>query len=403
MADFNNTDVEVPATLTVDGKKYPNVGVHFRGMSSFMTVGAGHKRSMNISLDYVDSKQRLYGYKTLNLLNSHEDPSFMHTLLYLDAARKYIPAPKANFVKLAINGESWGVYVNTQQFNKEFLDDNYPSSKGTRWKVPGSPGGRGGLEYLGEKIADYKGRYEMKTGDSNKAWEELVKLCRVLNKTPLDQLEAELQPIFDLDGALWFLALENALINSDGYWIRASDYCIFRNDKGVFHVIPHDANETFQPGMGPGMGGPGRGGPGGPGGGGQGGGGPGGGNRGPELDPLVGLNDTAKPLRSRLLAVPSLRKKYLENVQTIARDVLDWNKLEPQVRNYEALIDNELQADTRKLSSHAAFKQALANESAPAPAEQQPRRPTMSLKSFVEQRQKFLLNYREPEKSDAAR
>ena len=36
MADFNNTDVEVPATVTVDGQKYPDVGVHFRGMSSFM-------------------------------------------------------------------------------------------------------------------------------------------------------------------------------------------------------------------------------------------------------------------------------------------------------------------------------------------------------------------------------
>ena len=35
IADFYRTDVEVPATLTVDGKNYPNVGVHFRGHSSF--------------------------------------------------------------------------------------------------------------------------------------------------------------------------------------------------------------------------------------------------------------------------------------------------------------------------------------------------------------------------------
>ena len=41
LADFHGTDVEVPATLTVDGKKYPNVGVHFRGMSSYMGVPAG--------------------------------------------------------------------------------------------------------------------------------------------------------------------------------------------------------------------------------------------------------------------------------------------------------------------------------------------------------------------------
>ncbi len=35
MADFYRTDVAVPADLTVDGKKYPAVGVGFRGNSSF--------------------------------------------------------------------------------------------------------------------------------------------------------------------------------------------------------------------------------------------------------------------------------------------------------------------------------------------------------------------------------
>ena len=35
---FSNTDVEVPATLTVDGKVYKDVGVHFRGASSLMGV-----------------------------------------------------------------------------------------------------------------------------------------------------------------------------------------------------------------------------------------------------------------------------------------------------------------------------------------------------------------------------
>ena len=81
LEDFHNTDIDVTATLTVDGKKYPNVGIHFRGMSSYMMVQAGYKRSLNVSLDLADPKQRLYGYKTLNLLNSHEDASFLSTAL----------------------------------------------------------------------------------------------------------------------------------------------------------------------------------------------------------------------------------------------------------------------------------------------------------------------------------
>lgn len=38
LQDFHGTDVEVPATLIIDGKRYTNVGVHFRGMSSYMGV-----------------------------------------------------------------------------------------------------------------------------------------------------------------------------------------------------------------------------------------------------------------------------------------------------------------------------------------------------------------------------
>ena len=238
LADFYHSDVELPATLIVDGKKYPNVGVHFRGISSFMMVREGHKRSLNVSLDFVDPKQRLYGYKTLNLLNSHEDPTFLHTVLYLQIARNYIPAPKANFVKVVINGESWGVYVNAQQFDKVFLGESFPSSKGTRWKVKGSPGGGGGLDYVGDNIDDYKRRYEIKTEDSPAAWKGLIELCKTLNQTPLDRLEQALKPILDIDGALWFLAIDNALVNNDGYWVRASDYSIFRDQKGKFHIIP---------------------------------------------------------------------------------------------------------------------------------------------------------------------
>src|SRR5439155_5024754 len=170
--------------------------------------------------------------------------------------RQYIPTPKANFVKAVINGESWGVYVNAQQFNKQFLNDFYKTTQGTRWKVRGSPGGDGGLRYLGENVADYKRRYEIKSTDDPKAWQALVALCKTLEQTPLDKLEAALAPVIDVDEMLWFLALDVALINCDGYWTRASDYSLYLDPKGKFHVIPHDMNEAFRPAQGRGMGGP---------------------------------------------------------------------------------------------------------------------------------------------------
>src|SRR5205823_12856579 len=143
----------------------PNVGGRFRGTSSYVGVSAGYKRSLDMKVDFVDPDQRVYGYKTLNLLNSHDDPSFLSTILYSHVGRQYTPVPKANCVKVVINGESWGVYGNVQQFDKVFLEENYKTAKGTRWKVQGSPGGDGGLNYVGDNLADYKRRYTMKSSE----------------------------------------------------------------------------------------------------------------------------------------------------------------------------------------------------------------------------------------------
>ena len=500
LQDFHGTDADVPATVTVDGKKYANVGVHFRGMSSYMGVPAGYKRSLNVSFDMADPKQRLQGYKSLNLLNAHEDASMMSTVLYSHIANQYIPAPKANFVRVVINGESWGVYTSVQQFDKVFLEDNFKSSKGTRWKVRGSPGGRGGLEYFGDDVSAYKRIFEMKAEENEAAWKALINLCKVLNQTPPEKLEEALKPIIDVDSLLWFLALDVALINNDGYWVRSSDYTLYLDGKNKFHIIPHDMNESFRAAGGPGFGGPG--GPGGPGGmfrfpppgevlppplqemlqltdeqrkkladlqkevdeklnrlmseeqrkqfkemkeggpggfgppggpsgfpggppggppggfpGGPGGGPPGGfpggppggqpggpggfpggmagGGRGVELDPLVGLNDASKPLRSKVLAVPALREKYLANVRKLAAESLDWKKLGPVVAEYRKLIEKDVQTDTRKLEPFEAFQRATADVT---PAGGGGGRGGMNLRAFAEQRQKYLLTATQPKK-----
>ncbi len=413
LEEFHGTDVDVAATLTVDGKTYENCGIHFRGMSSYGMVPAGYKRSLNVSMDMADEDQRLLGFKTLNLLNGASDESMMSSVLYSHIARQFMPAMKANFVRVVINGENWGVYSNVQQFNKEFLEENYKTDKGARWKVSGSPRGGGGLDYRGEDPAKYGHPYEQKSG-GKKATAKLIELCRVLDQTPVDALPAALEPIADVDELLWFLALDNALINSDGYWVRASDYniCLDENDK--FHFIAHDMNEAFR-----GAGGPG--GPGGPGGGrgGPGFGGPGFGERGPgdrerqdrrsqgggepqrdrpmnassplELDPLVGMDDASKPLRSKVLAVPVYREKYLAHVRTIAESSLDWNKISPFIASQVSLIDDAIKTETRKLGSYEAFTAATRPQANGVHAEQRGGHGSMNLKQFMDGRRTYLL------------
>jgi spore coat protein CotH len=543
LADFKTTDVEVPAKLTVDGKTYPDVGVRFRGNSSYMMVSEGRKRSFSLNLDFINEKQQLGGYHTVHLLNSHEDASFMRTVLFSQIAREYLPSPKANWVRLVVNGESWGLYVNAEQINKDFFKEWYGTKKGARWKVPGSPDGRGGLSYLGEDADSYKRIYELKSKADPQAWAALIKLCKTLNETPADQLEKALEPMLDLEGTLKFLALDNATVNGDGFWTRASDYYLYLDVKGRFHFYSQDVNETFSTGGGPGgAGGPGGGPGGGPPGGGPGGfgpgmflaprfiaqadkngdrkvsleelkvlaenwafvmdadktgkitqkqftakfaevmpnqtdgrggpgnfdpanfiaagffttldanqdgaltlpeiqatfsqwcaqwdtaksgalteehlraglnevlpkpnfagrGGPGGGRGGGpggppgmggggvNLDPLVGANNPSNPLISKLLAVPALRTRYLGYVRDIAEKRIAWDYLGALVRKYQALIAEDVKADTRKLDSYEDFINSLEGRAGAQAS---------GLKGFCEKRRAYLLNYSETKKA----
>jgi hypothetical protein len=148
------------------------------------------------------------------------------------------------------------------------------------------------------------------------------------------------------------------MVNSDGYWTRSSDYNLYQDATGRFHLIPHDVNEGL----------------------GSAGGRDVGRNGGIELDPLVGRRDSFAPLRSRLLAVPALRARYLDYIRDIAERWLDWTKLEPMVAHYQALIATDVKSDTRKLDTIEAFYGGIAG-----------------LKAFVEQRRAFLLNYKAPD------
>ena len=155
--------------------------------------------------------------------------------------------------------------------------------------------------------------------------------------------------------ALKFLALDVALVNSDGFWSRASDYSIYQDEKGRFHVIPHDMNEASD-GGGCWTGGrgrrarrlrapPGRSSrllqmaasrPAAASGGGR-GFGPGGGGAGSRSAGRAGRHQQGAAVAAAggagaARALPGLRAR------TSPRSWLDWKKLEPIVRERQALI-----------------------------------------------------------------
>lgn len=111
-----------------------------------------------------------------------------------------------------------------------------------------------------------------------------------------------------------------------------------------------------------------------------------------KLDPLMAANDTAKPLLSKLLAVPALRERYLAHCRDIADQWLDWQHLGPLAQKLHGLIAAEVKADTRKLDSTEAFEKSLTEDVAgngfgPFGGG------SMGLKNFADQRRAYLRSY----------
>jgi hypothetical protein len=338
-----NSKTDIPARLRYQGVDYDSVGVRFKGQTSYF-MNNSQKKSFNISMDFVKNGQKLKGYKTLNLNNSFQDASFMREVLYYRLIRKHSPAAKANFVRLYINDQDWGVYQNVQQLNKDFLEEWYESNDGVniRADVPDGtstgPGGGGGmwgdgtaaLNYLGSDTAIYQKYYTLKSSGPKDPWQRLIKACMVLNQTPIADLDKVAPLYFDVDKILWHLACEIAFSDDDSYVYKGKmDYYLYQDaETERFATYDYDGNSVMK-------------------------------NQNVSWSVFYNEQKVNYPLLNKLLKVPAYRQRYLAHMRTIARDLMDPDRVNQLITQYDNLIRQAVFADPKKTTSNNAYTTEL--------------------------------------------
>ncbi len=329
---------DLPATLIVEGDTFPNVGVRFKGQTSYSQTQSSDKKSFNITLDYADPTQNLMGYETINLNNCFEDASFMREAAYLHQIRRHVPAAKANYVQLFINGNNWGIYPNVQQLNKDYVKEWFFSNNGSLWRADrpaGTSGGGGGpmwgdgtaaLNNLGTDTATYQLHYTLKSTEKVNPWDDLVQVCEALNDTPLSELESNIVQYLDLDRTLWFLASEIAFSDDDSYVFKGRmDYYLYWDpETGRMTPLEFDGNSVMK-------------------------------NNAVNWGVFYNETKVNYPLLNRLLAVPSIRQRYLAHMRTLTNEVLEPVAFNALVDQFDALISAGVQADPKKLYSNTQY------------------------------------------------
>ena len=120
-------------SILIDGEVDENVGVKYKGNSSYNVNN--NKNPLNIKLDYINNGQSIDGYNVLKLSNGFRDPSFVREVLAYEISREYMPAPKATYANVYVNGNLIGLYTCVQSIDNDFTNEHFYERRGPFFKV----------------------------------------------------------------------------------------------------------------------------------------------------------------------------------------------------------------------------------------------------------------------------
>ena len=333
---------------------FEKVGVRIKGNSTARVNSI--KKPFRIKFNEFTKGQKIDGIGSINLNNCNMDPSMAREIPYFELARTAgLKAPRMNYAALYVNNVFYGLYILGEVINDDFIDQHFVKDQRRGWLYKGDIGST--FEDKGDDKSAYNTTYEKKTYEDEDDWSDLINLIAVLNRTATADLPTEIEKVLDVDSFLAAMALDNLTVNLDNYIGMSQNYYIYRRptDNKFEWLVwdPSLAFGAFSNGMsaaqlkaltieymgntqtttGPG----GQGSPGG--------------------------RSGARPLLTKLLAVPEFKTRYLAIYRRLATEVYDAEALITRFNTLRALIRPYVELDPNKLHTLTQFDNAMTVES----------------------------------------
>lgn len=248
-----------PCDIMFNGKQWYNVGVRYKGNSSLERAAQENigKLPFRLNFDNFEDEfpettdQRFYGFKELSLGSNYNDESLMREKSASDLFRDFgVPAVHTAFYEIYVdkgNGpEYFGVYTLTEIVFDTFLKDQFGSESGNCYK----PEDDGAQFYESIFSVD---DFELKTIGTPSDKSDIKAMCTALNSSTRTSDAAswrsDLEALFDVDGFLKYLAVNNTIQNWDTYGNMAHNYYLYHDPQDdLIKWIVWDNNEAFTSG-----------------------------------------------------------------------------------------------------------------------------------------------------------
>ena len=224
---------EFTARVTIDGESMDKVVVRKKGY-----MGSLSPSIPSLKLDFNDlQKGRTYQNSSrMTLNNNRQDPSNARQCMAYDQFREAgIAAPRCNYARVTVNGETLGVFTNVEPLKKPFLTRAFGNDEGNQYEAQTADFGT----WLSQ-------RFEKKTNEKENDRSDLQAVAEAL-ALPDEQMLNVLPQLVDVDQFIRFWAVETLLGAWDSATGNANNFHIYRNpEDGLFHFIPWGADTAFR-------------------------------------------------------------------------------------------------------------------------------------------------------------
>lgn len=236
----------IPATVTIDGERFTNVGLRTKGNNSLrLTHRYGHDRySLKLEFDHYQVGS-YHGLDKFSLDSSFQDNSYLKSYLAFDMFEFLdVATPLSSFTWVKVNGDDWGLFLAIEEPEESFAKRLYGPQHGELYKP--------GYKSLEDENADVHLRY---TDDQPESYDNIFRKAkfkptledqkRLIESLRVLSTGEHLEQVVDLEQVINYFVVQGFVVNLDSYLGKNGHNYFLYEEEGVISMIPWDYNLAF--------------------------------------------------------------------------------------------------------------------------------------------------------------
>lgn len=215
-----------------------NAAVRLKGkLGSYRDLNG--KSAFKVDFDRFWPGSTFHGLKGITLNNMVQDWTRIHEVLAYDLFRKMgVPAPRATYAELRVNGAPYGLYLVLETLDGDWRDRNFDSTLGM---LEG--------EYGEDFFPGTAYNFDL-DGGSEAAYIAVDNLIQRIAAAPREGFMAALGDVIAWDEVLAMMATEVFIGHWDGYAPTRNNYHMHFDGAGVLRMVPWGTDQTFASDLG---------------------------------------------------------------------------------------------------------------------------------------------------------